>query len=627
MSDSVRQGLRVASLALFFATAVPAANAEPTAVDQIRVSSDGAGPSHLFWLASASDGTADIIGIIDPLFSAVRIYSIRTTESSAVPLSSRMTKVGACALPVALRPWRIHHLKQTVAIESMPEPGAAGFTTTADAMRTHIYTISRNIVATAPARVAEAGRQIDTTAWDPASAQQCGSLAGEAGRIGAGMPERARRGQNNPARTIILTNTAEALAPAAELIVRSNAVGQYRLISARELEPTPSFRAVQISEALPTSDGVLRIRQRVLTFSGPTGEATRQFTFDDTLMRSKLGLKPLAVMPTGELLAMGKDFTTASNPKFKLFSCGLLQSPSRSPASPICSNDGDAVAGHQEVDREPVPQPDLPAQPDDRGPASRRNLSARSIFEAARPLADYVLRVDASHMPEECRSILGCPVTDQPGLNFVPIRGIRLTRGTFERRGVPYAQADIPDDVVRLTHTSPETFAAALTRAPDGVHDVPGNLQDGLKGDLGIDCSGLVQLAFDGGSERSRLDTLEIQNFETDLLCSERLPGADYLRPGDIINLNVKQINHVVLFASALRLDGANDVWLTLEASSACDGVCWSVYDPSYFNGWGLYRASGRRDAPCIRSRGGAASNSIPRDMTQWEELVKSGGP
>jgi hypothetical protein len=184
---------------------------------------------------------------------------------------------------------------------------------------------------------------------------------------------------------------------------------------------------------------------------------------------------------------------------------------------------------------------------------------------------------------------------------------------------VPYAQARVPEDVDRLLAASPRQLADALFRNRGGW---PGNLRDGLEGDLGIDCSGLVQIAWGGGAGR-RLDTRSLQALSSPLACSSRLPGPEWMRPGDAIGLRVDSpvhlANHMVLFAGSMQLDGASDTWLTLESSSGCDGVCWTVYDPSWFDGWGIYRANARG---CVTGTAAAAS-PIPYDLGRWTALTR----
>ena len=564
-------------------------------VDRIRVSADGAGPSHIFWLNG--NRSADVIGIVDPLYAAIRFYRVRR---GAGTIASRLHPAGVCALPIDFRPWRVHQLGDRVLIESMPDPGAAGHVATPATMRTRMLVVRRRLLAN-PAPFERAAQLIDGSRWNPATAPSCGVASAKTGKSGAGAPERTtRRGE----RLIQLRNARAALAPASALTVRSRG---YRLFSARELEPMPGYRIVQASEALPGDDGLIRVRYRILAYSRGRGTLAHALVLNDTELRGKLGQKPVVALPSGELLVMGKLPGEAT--PFRILSCGNIAGP---PAGP-CAKDS--------------PPPQLQGNAVMRATVSRRAvarpLDARTIFANVARMVAYPLSVDTRGMPEACRRAEGCPVGGDTA-NFVPIRGIRLTRGIFTRRGVPYAQASVPGDIDKLFAATSAQLGRALAGVTHGARGWPGNLKDGLTGDLGVDCSGLVQIAW-GGRGGTRLDTAGLQALTSPLACSARLPGPEYLRPGDAIGLRIDApvhvANHVVLFAAAMRLDGANDDWLVLESSSGCDGVCWSVYDPGYFNGWGLYRARARGDADCI-TRSSAQATPIPFDLARWTRLI-----
>ena len=575
------------------------AQAQSGSVGMIRLYSDGAGPSHIVRVGRNTAGDGDVVAIVDPLLSAVRILDVRDAPASET-LDSRVTSKGACALPVSFRPWRLHSLRGKILIESMPDPGNAGYLARPETLRTSVYEIDRTTLASDSPTFVQAGSLLDTQAWTPATAQQCGSIV-SSGRPYATAPVRAVRGAKNPARTIILSNTPSALAPRGQLIVRSPPDARYRMISARELEPAGGYRFVLTAEAAKTESGTVNVTQRLLAFSETTRLPVRELRFDPTTIRSKLGQRPIAILSTGEVLVMGKAASTGPIPVFKLFSCGRLTA--QPTTTPLCDATQDTIAGRSSADLVAVSQETSPAQDfaaDEPRPAA--TLNSRRIFENVAPLAKFLFRVDTSRMPEACRVIQGCAVAGSK-INFVPIRGIRLTRGNFERSGVPYAQADVPEDANNLMRASPAALANALAAVTTGAGSLPGNLADGFDGDLGIDCSGLVQIAWKGMSAVQRLSTASLGNFEGGLVCNAALPGPEYLRPGDALNTHTKQVNHVMLFASAMTLDGGNDEWLMLESSSSCDGVCWSVYDPAFFAGWELRRAKGRSDVPCVRKR------------------------
>ncbi|MEH3036271.1 MAG: hypothetical protein PGN23_07260 [Sphingomonas adhaesiva] len=590
--------LRIA-LAIVSGTAANA-NAQSSGVDTIRLYSDGAGPSHIVRVGRTRAATGDVVAIVDPLLSAVRIFEVRDAASDET-LATRISSRGACALPVSFRPWRIHSLSDKILIESMPDPGTAGYLVRPENLRTTVYSIDRATLAAGADTQVQAGAILDTQAWTPATAPPCGTVV-SSGRPYAAAPERAVRGAKNPARTIILTNRPSALAPTEQLIVRSPADARYRMISARELEPAGGYRFVLTAEAARAESGTVNVTQRLLAFSAATRQPVRELRFDPSTIRSKLGQRPIAILSTGEVLVMGKAAGTGAVPVFKLFSCGRLMSALPT-TTPLCDATQDTIAGRSSADLVAVSQTTPPAQEyaaDEPRPTG--SFNSQRIFANVAALAKFPFRVDTTRMPEACRVIQGCTVTGS-STNFVPIRGVRLTRGTFERTGVPYAQAGVPGDADRLMQATPAALSNALAAVRSGAGSQPGNLADGFEGDLGVDCSGLVQIAWNGRTAASRLSTASLGNFEGDLVCDAALPAPEYLRPGDALNTHTKQVNHVMLFASAMTLDGGNDEWLMLESSSSCDGVCWSVYDPSFFGGWELRRARGRSDVPCIRKR------------------------
>lgn len=562
--------------------------------ENIRISLDGAGPSHLFRVGSDTNG--DMIGIVDPLFAAIRLYRVEPMANGRA-LRDRVFDIGACALPVKFRPWRLHQLNDAVVIESMPNPGTTGFQVKPDALRTTLYTINRKQLLSLQAQsLRDAGNAIDTPQWDPSKAVECGLLDPAERRVGTANPTIAVRGAKNPARTIILDNAESALAPRTRLVVRAERPGEFALLSARELEPTDTHRIVQISEAVPANDGILRIKQRLLVFAQTTTTTNlvRQVTFDDRFLRSKIGQRPIAILSTGEVLAMGKyRFENVS--AFRLITCGLALSTKPDSSLPsLCRDDGNDMKAREKADT--VAAAEVPAKPFDGVVDEGARFTSRRLFANVEPLASKEWNVDTRELPEICRSAKGCSVNGQEK-PFVPIRGIRLTRGDYHQRGVPYAQAEVPEDYRRFLAQTDQERTAALKKARDGAGALPGNLGDDFSGDLGIDCSGLVQIAWKGSE---RFSTASIQRFEHDEVCKSRIPEARFLKPGDALNLNVAGMtNHVMLFGAALRLYDANDTWMMLESASGCDGVCWSFYDPSFFNGWGMYRSSGRTDAPC----------------------------
>jgi hypothetical protein len=596
--------------------------AEQGSLGNIRGLADGAGPSHIFWLSGPVPGQpgVDIVGVVDPLFAAIRFFSIARAADVNAGLKGRLEVLGACALHVDFLPWRVHQFKNDVIIEGMPRPGPDGQNAVERSFKSVVLRINRTLLAgdrLAAARSAAA--RLDTVDWDPSAGPDCGTYWPSEMRTAVAASYIARRGRSDPKHTIILANKAQALAPSYPLTVQAWTGGQY-LYSASELEPAGTTRAVQISEGGSGDDGMVRISQRILIYRGSASRPRHEMLFDQSIVRSKLGQKPLAVLPSGELLAMGRFGTDAS---FSIRSCGNILSLADETICPDAQRD---IEMRSEAASAAVAAVGHGASSDmDVGRLGNPLRDANAMFERLRPYFTRSWSVDASRLPRQCRSPNGCPVPGQVA-NFVPIKGIRLSRGTFTRIGAPYAQTDDLTDVRKFVGASDRQLTSALEQVTDGSPGAPGNLNDDYDGEIGIDCSALLQIAWSGPDSVGRLSTEALQTRKNiPYRCDHRLSNASAVRPGDAIGLSVNPgISHIVLFASELKLDGANTSWLVLESSSSCDGVCWSVYDPAFFNGWGIYRAAGRKDLACPTSGRATsiAGSPIPESTNAWRTML-----
>lgn len=599
----------------------PESNVGGDAIGTIRTSADGGGPTHIFWLdgpASKQPGR-DIIAVVDPLYAAVRLFSLERLTSDVNKLSARFSFLGACALPLTLRPWRIHQAKLGVYIETMPDPGVSGHKVKAAALRSIYYLIKRDIKLDSLAT----DEQINSLSWDPSKAPQCGVIAGKSLAVRDRQPYTASRGAKNPSRTIILKNSGASILPSAPLIVRSPQQGAFRLYSARELEPVGARRIVQITEGQASDDGLLRLSQHVLTYAG--GKVIADRRFDESLVKSKLGQRPLAVTPGGELLAMGlKRVAGEDKARFQIISCGLVDATLVVGEGFLCSNDNDAVSARNIADDMTVISD---SQSEDQIPnLGKPTLSNDdTIFDRTKTVRTVEWSVNAAMLPEKCRIASGCAVH---GGNYVPIHGIRLSYGIYNQTGMAYAQTgDVENSISRFLQYDVDDWSSSLRNL--GTPDVftPGNLDDDFSNDLGIDCSALVQLAWDGGKLSGRLDTARLQTKPPGYVCPHRISEPGRLRPGDAIAINITDgPHHVVLLGESVQIDGASDSWLVLESASSCGGVCWSVYDPAFFNGWGMYRSSNRSDYKCPPStvQTDIVAHPIPLTNAAWRSAVQT---
>ena len=382
---------------------------------------------------------------------------------------------------------------------------------------------------------------------------------------------------------------------------------------------------------------MVRLNQRLLLFGADGSKPMREIGFDDTHFRSKLGQKPLAVLPTGEVLAMGRDLIprpggAGSDMAFRIQSCGFLMQNGNTGSS-LCSDAGNAVQSRHNADTTPAPETPPAGDHSAQAVASVvRKETANSIFLNVKKFAELAWEVDASVLPEVCRTIGGC-LPNAGGKPFVALKGIRLTRGSYKQTGFPYAQTESFRDVDAFFEAvDKKRLTPALHNVLNKPAGLPGNLRDDFQGDLGIDCSAFLQAAWNGRTADldKRISTGVLQNQRIRFVCPDRLPDASYLRSGDAIGIHVSPgADHVVLYAANVAFDGASEFWLVQESTSACDGVCWSVYDPSFFNGWGLYRASNRADKSCLPSKKETSivEAPFPTEYSAWRSAVVRGLP
>ena len=586
----------------------------------VRALADGAGPSHIFWLDGPRPEKSgfDIVGVVDPLYAAIRFFSVDRRHGESTPDDHRFNEMGVCALPINFVPWRIHQFKKSVVIEGMPQSSSIKVGASAASFRSSMIVLNRKFLDGDRLSLAkQSASRIETSEWDPAAALKCGRYSQRLFLPARISSYEAVRGRYHPQSTIILFNKFDALAPAAPLIVRAS--GKRRLFSARELEPTSSRRIVQATQGEFGGDGIIRFSQRLIIFKRNGGGAKAEFVFDESLLRTKLAEKPLSVLPSGELLLLGRFGSDAS---FSIQSCGNILLPLSSSAR-VCPEIQNNTGMPHNV---PV---SAGSWSGNSVKFATKTISAQTIFSSLLPYYSKAWSVDASKLPNNCRTPKGCSVPGQDA-SYVPIRGVRLSHQIFNRKGAPYAQTEDLEDVRKFLRSPNHKMTLALQGVTDGVRGVPGNLNDDYDGDIGIDCSALLQIGWTGNATGPRLTTRVLQSQPIiPYRCPARVPDVTALRPGDAIALNVQSdISHVVIFRSQVELDGANAVWLVLESSSSCDGVCWTFYDPGFFNGWGLYRAAGRSDAPCPpedENSTSIADTPIPRDPDKWRVVLRSG--
>lgn len=664
------------ALSIGAASAAPAAEPASSPPSTIRVGRDGAGPSHLFWLAKGQDGMSDVVGVVDPLFSVIRYYRVKRGSGE---FRDRLERVlGACALPPldapghGIRPWRGLQFDDHIILESSPEPAGSlpiAPVTTVNLLQTRQYRIERAVPDAVAMR--KTLDRLDASEALPSDAQSGAWIPNDTENLSCGhmLPQKASPATSAPYRVRGVAGAAIGPATSNRVIIdvakdglggQSSTLLHFRGMfqSATPLEPSEGRRNFVVTYTAPSNDGILRADRSIISVSMTDGSATTRPIVADAL-RAKMGQRPFTVLPTGEVILMGKDLTGS---EFQLISCGLvtdLANTSRKDRqSSICGKESASAASLASEITGPGTALDGSTSRSVIGATASVNVApakgpsgvnAFSIFKATETARNTVWSFDAAAIPDGCRKSKGCQPTDNTAA-YVPPYSQRLTRGTYSKQGMPYAmQSSLGVGAFfKLSFDEPRAFEHAVrvvrVSHTDPTHPVPGNIKDEFGEDAGIDCSALNTLAWRGSLEGA-WDTSTMQRGDGPLSCPTRVP-FEKMKPGDAINIVVtndyplpvipnanggiegrdQKTNHVVLFAQFVRLDGGNIYLQVLESSSSCDGICWSYYDTSFFGGWGVYRRNHRTDINCVK---GEASDirlhPFPERISEWRSRLNVG--
>lgn len=197
------------------------------------------------------------------------------------------------------------------------------------------------------------------------------------------------------------------------------------------------------------------------------------------------------------------------------------------------------------------------------------------------------------------------PVTDKidrdGGANWIrPRHLIGLPAGS-EVRGIPYSIGgeDLDDGFAARLAAG---YARPTANPPPIGHIREGMEWSGQAGNypLGIDCSALIAKVFDLAN-RSTGDMIRGTDFVTASGATYKVPqGPAHACPEPVRHLSeikkgdvLLRDGHIVIYAGTARVDdqpGRSRGLRVLESSSRCGGVCESVYDPTFFDGWWVLR-------------------------------------
>lgn len=612
-------------LAIVFALALPAATSALAPQDQpspprygeapgvsaaedeaiLRPYASGAGPTAIFRMGRGTDGTGDVFGIVDPVAWRIQFLTVDDwTGPGGKPLAQRVRWVGACRLSPDRRVWRVHVRPDRIVLQLQPNPTIEEISTNRD-LRYPKIVLANGPEAIHAIESAGSAPDIDTELVAPRPS--CGNAPDTGDLPPFGPADAASTVTGGGHAPFIVTPRLSGGSPflrAARTIgadATNPLTGGGVLTSVQELE---SARSVNTGQALRHFMVVARSAQSpgfarsavVIVRRSERGTLDGVMRIDTGLARVKTGQRFAAITSKGEVLLIGASAKQA----FWIRSCHFTDvQRERSLCSLVSAPPGTGSAQGQGAPG---------GLDDEQAPAPLDTTASREgIWKRARWYASQPYRFDASTLPSECRhAAVGCTVAGHQNA-WIVISPLRFAHGSVLRRGVPYAQrptalgtpgpgrptADLP------LQTGPDSIPTLAVRggAPGAdliVSDINNdNLPKGNPSGLklfGIDCSTFLAQLWHTVIE----STEHLTTAASDGLV-RRKPDLGHVTSGDALVINLSDqghtiINHVVVFRE-MRRAGPTDssqAVLVAESSSSCGGVCTSLYDESFFDGWAI---------------------------------------
>ena len=561
----------------------------------LRPYANGAGPSAIFRLGRDAAGHRDLFGVVDPVLWRIQYFTLDDPSPAAAPLSQRWRRAGDCALGPAFRVWRVHALPGRVVLQSQPRVTAAALSRPGAAFASDKVTLDSR-----PAAVAAIIARAPT---DPelAPAEPCAAAAAAPARFDPALDAAAQvTGGGDRAFVVRRRHLPPGAGPFLRAPVRL-ADAPAVLVSAQELEPAGSLRHFIVTARSGASPGFVRA---VVTVERRAARPAlnRTLRIDLGLTRVKSGQKFVAVSSVGEVLVIG----TADHDSFYVHACRFQDGAGAASVCHLESHPADAATG---------PPVALPPGAHALTAVSRGDLWTRVWWYA---LQTY--QIDAGAIPAPCRRVAPCRIGGA-ALAWSPISELRLASGVVRRIGVPYAQSQsldgrpAPGRAIAFPTTGVIPAYALRRGAPwvvsdienTGVRDNPAQVAV-----LGVDCSAFVSFLWGRGHALGTREFIDEANHGA----LARVSSMAKARMGDAFVINLAAtINHIAVFREerpAGPLDSSR-VILVAESSSGCGGVCWSVYDESFFDGWAIVRNAPGAPTPDMAP--------IPINYDGWRRL------
>ena len=578
----------------------------------------------------------DVFAIVDPLRWRIQYYTLSDWKLEPVSASfrTRWKPVASCRLSPTFRVWRVHSFPTEIVLQSQPIVPREAFIFSKGADPAALS--FRKVVLSNDTEVLKEIANGSPTADEEIPKTPCAQGVAGDGSSEFSLEDAATSVTGGQTKPFDVVRRPKAVATPFDQGKVRLTYGKRFLSSAQELEGGVTVRGGQ-----PIRHFMLTTRtlvpgfisaEAVLLRRGMDGASPGVMTINLGLNRVKLGQRPVAVSSKGEVLVLGAP----DHGGFRVHRCTYLLLPGATTQCRVeeaSDNSTEGVTADEVADRD--------------ADALRR----APMWETAFNYSHRRFRVDAGSLPEGCRTlVIKCSVA---GIKWTPLPELRGGQhGIVVRTGFPYGQVSSTTSRPRSPDGRPVAGSGATGRNTDppsilqpdatdqslmradgamavtalvgtkpvvfGDINNDGPIRDPSRATVfGIDCSSFISVLWGLGRKWDTAMFISAANKnKSDML---RIAGLDQVGIGDAFVINIaensedKYINHIVLFREA-RSAGPSDssrAMLVVESNGSCAGVCWSFYDESFLNGWGILRHKAGKPSSSI-------VHQIPTEGPEW---------
>ena len=602
----------------------------------VRPYADGAGPSAIFRLGRLDDRGMDVFAIVDPLRWRIQYYTLSdwSLEPESASFRTRWKPVASCRLSPTFRVWRVHSFPTRIVLQSQPIVPRESFIFPKGSGPAPLS--FHKVVLSNDAGTLRSISDGTPTADDQIPTTPCAAGVAGDGTATFDLEDAATTVSGGQKVRFDVERRMKAVATPFDQGKVHLSYGSRFLSSAQELEEGVTVRSGQ-----PIRHFLLTTRtqmpgfvstEAVLVRRGKDGKSAGAMTINLGLNRVKLGQRPVAVSSKGEVLVLGAP----DHGGFRVHRCTYLLLPGATTQCRVEEASGSSAGKGIEGEA---------ADPD------KDRLRRAPMWKTAFDYSQREFRVDTGTLPDDCRKlVIKCSVA---GIKWTPLPELRGgQKGIVLRAGFPYGQVSARKAGLHPRESGNRSAPGTTTRDPtppsilppyatdhslagaDGVTAIAA--MDGAKpvvfGDInndgairdpdratvfGIDCSSFISMLWGLSSKWDTAMFIAAANENKSKML--RIAGLDQVGIGDAFVINIaentedKYINHIVLFRET-RNAGPSDssqAMLVVESNGSCAGVCWSFYDESFLNGWGILRHAAGKPSRRIVHR-------IPTEGAEW---------